>query len=265
MNIPLTHQHPYHMVDRSPWPIGAAVGALTITTGLVSWFQGDSFLTAFFGLVLTSLIMILWWRDIIREATFLGMHTTYVVNGLKIGFILFIISEVMFFFSFFWAFFHSALSPTAEIGMSWPPTGIDPIHPWSVPLLNTAVLLSSGGSLTWAHHSLREGNANESWNALLITILLGAWFTTLQMYEYYEAPFSIADSVYGSIFFVATGFHGLHVIIGTTFLFICFIRLSNAHFSTNHHVGYECAIWYWHFVDVVWIFLFICVYWWGGA
>nr|CBH40131.1 cytochrome oxidase subunit III [Amphipholis squamata] len=265
MSTHITHQHPYHMVDRSPWPLGAAIGAFTITTGLVCWFQGDSFITTGFGLLLTIFIMILWWRDVIREATYLGMHTTIVIQGLKIGFILFVLSEIMFFFSFFWAFFHSALSPTAEIGMSWPPTGINPIHPWGIPLLNTAILLSSGGSLTWSHHSLREGNGTETWNALLITILLGLWFTALQAFEYYEAPFTIADSVYGSTFFVATGFHGLHVIIGTSFLFICLIRLARAHFSTNHHVGFECAIWYWHFVDVVWIFLFICIYWWGGA
>uniref|UniRef100_A0AAU6PX20 Cytochrome c oxidase subunit 3 n=1 Tax=Ophiothrix scotiosa TaxID=3135525 RepID=A0AAU6PX20_9ECHI len=261
----INHQHPYHMVDRSPWPIAGALGALTTTVGLVCWFQNDNILAAATGLITIIFITALWWRDVTREATFLGMHTTNVTTGLKIGFILFVISEVMFFFSFFWAFFHSALTATAEIGMSWPPTGINPINPWGVPLLNTAILLSSGASLTWSHHALRHNNGNDAWNALIVTILLGIWFTALQAYEYWEAPFSIADSVYGSTFFVATGFHGLHVIIGTTFLSVCFLRLNNAHFSNNHHVGYECAIWYWHFVDVVWIFLFICIYWWGGA
>nr|YP_009732645.1 cytochrome c oxidase subunit III [Ophiarachnella gorgonia]QHT54252.1 cytochrome oxidase subunit 3 [Ophiarachnella gorgonia] len=260
----IKHQHPFHIVDRSPWPLSGAIGALTTTTGLVSWFQGDNIYTALFGVTLLSLIMILWWRDVVREATFLGMHTTYVVRGIKIGFILFILSEIMFFFSFFWAFFHSALSPTPEIGMTWPPTGINPINPWGVPLLNTAILLSSGASLTWSHHSLRNSNGNEAWNSLTTTILLGIWFTALQAYEYWEASFTIADSIYGSTFFVATGFHGLHVIIGTTFLSVCLIRLTRSHFSINHHVGFECAIWYWHFVDVVWIFLFICIYWWGG-
>lgn len=259
------HQHPFHIVDRSPWPIAAATGALTTTIGIVCWFQGDSPLTAGLGLVTLAFIMTLWWRDVVREATFLGCHTTYVVRGIKIGFILFILSEIMFFFSFFWAFFHSALSPTAEIGMTWPPTGITPIHPWGVPLLKTAILLSSGASLTWSHHTLRKGDGKEAWQSLLITILLGIWFTALQAYEYYEAPFTIADRVYGSVFFVATGFHGLHVIIGTTFLAVCLLRLMRAHFSVNHHVGFECAIWYWHFVDVVWIFLFVCIYWWGGA
>nr|YP_025941.1 cytochrome c oxidase subunit III [Ophiura luetkenii]AAO65633.1 cytochrome c oxidase subunit III [Ophiura luetkenii] len=265
MNSTFSHQHPFHMVDRSPWPLGAAIGAMVTTTGLVSWFQGDNIFTAALGLITVTIILAFWWRDVIREATFLGMHTTFVVRGLKIGFILFIVSEIMFFFSFFWAFFHSALSPTSEIGMSWPPTGIQSINPWGVPLLNTAVLLSSGASLTWSHHSLREGNGSEAWISLLITVLLGAWFTSLQAYEYWEASFTIADSVYGSVFFVATGFHGLHVIIGTTFLCICLLRLIQSHYSLNHHVGYECAIWYWHFVDVVWIFLFICIYWWGGT
>nr|YP_009545889.1 cytochrome c oxidase subunit III [Ophiosteira antarctica]AYO99681.1 cytochrome c oxidase subunit 3 [Ophiosteira antarctica] len=261
----LKHQHPFHIVDQSPWPLGAAIGAMVTTIGLVNWFQNDSLLTAFLGIITLITIMIFWWRDVVREATFLGMHTSHVILGLKISFILFIISEIMFFLSFFWAFFHSALSPTPEIGMSWPPIGINAISPWGVPLLNTAVLLSSGASLTWSHHSLREGKNNEAWTSLTVTILLGAWFTSLQAYEYWETSFSIADSIYGSAFFVATGFHGLHVIIGTTFLFICLTRLINGHFSLNHHVGYECAIWYWHFVDVIWIFLFICIYWWGGT
>nr|YP_009730144.1 cytochrome c oxidase subunit III [Ophiomastix mixta]QHT54187.1 cytochrome oxidase subunit 3 [Ophiomastix mixta] len=259
------HQHPFHMVDRSPWPLTGAIGALLTTLGLVCWFQGDSIITSVFGLLLLSTTMILWWRDVIQEATFLGMHTSFVVRGIKIGFILFVLSEIMFFFSFFWAFFHSALAPTPEIGCTWPPTGIQPINPWGVPLLNTAILLSSGASLTWSHHSLRHSDGNEAWNALLITILLGIWFTGLQAFEYKEASFTIADSVYGSTFYVATGFHGLHVIIGTTFLLTCLGRLTRGHFSNSHHVGFECAIWYWHFVDVVWIFLFICIYWWGGA
>nr|YP_009545849.1 cytochrome c oxidase subunit III [Ophioceres incipiens]AYO99641.1 cytochrome c oxidase subunit 3 [Ophioceres incipiens] len=264
MNNNITHQHPFHIVNRSPWPIAGAISAFIITTGIVSWFQGDNILTLTLGLITILFVLAFWWRDVIREATFLGEHTSYIMQGIKIGFVLFILSEIMFFFSFFWAFFHSALSPAPEIGMAWPSTSIIPIHPWGVPLLNTAILLSSGVSLTWAHHSLRQSEGEGSSTSLAITILLGLWFTSLQGYEYWEASFSIADSVYGSVFFVATGFHGLHVIIGTTFLSICLIRLTRAHFSTNHHIGLECAIWYWHFVDVVWIFLFTCIYWWGG-
>lgn len=264
MSSPLQHQHPYHMVDRSPWPIAGALGALTTTIGLVCWFHRDNLIAALTGIITLLIITTLWWRDVSREATFLGMHTTKVTTGLKMGFILFVVSEVMFFFRFFWAFFHRALTTTAEIGMSWPPAGINPIKPWGVPLLKTAILLSSGASLTWSHHAIRHNKGTDSWKALIITILLGIWFTALQAYEYWKAPFSIADRVYGRTFFVATGFHGLHVIIGTSFLTVCLLRMTKAHFSNNHHVGYECAIWYWHFVDVVWIFLFICIYWWGG-
>lgn len=259
------HQHPFHIVDRSPWPVAGAIAAFTTTVGLVVWFQGSKIITAVMGLFTLSLVATLWWRDVVREATFMGMHTSNVTEGIKLGFLLFIVSEIMFFFSFFWAFFHSALTPTAEIGMTWPPVGIDPIRPWGVPLLNTAILLSSGASLTWAHHALRNQIGKDALKALIITVLLGAWFSLLQAYEYVEAPFSIADRVYGSTFFVATGFHGLHVLIGTTFLIICLLRMSKGHFSQFHHTGFECAIWYWHFVDVVWIFLFICIYWWGGA
>lgn len=259
----ITHQHPFHIVDHRPWPIFVATAALTTTTGLVILFNKNKTLIIIIGLLTTKLIITFWWRDVTREATFLGSHTIYATQGIKFGFILFIISEIMFFLSFFWAFFHRALSPVPEIGVIWPPSKIKPIHPWGVPLLNTAILLSSGRSLTWSHHSICQKNLTEAIKALLITILLGIWFTLLQAYEYWETRFTIADKVYGKTFFVTTGFHGLHVIIGTTFLFICLLRMTKNHFSKTHHIGYECAIWYWHFVDVVWIFLFICLYWWG--
>lgn len=205
-----------------------------------------------------------WWRDIIRESTFIGYHTSYVVQAHRLGIILFIISEVMFFFSFFWAFFHSALAPTVQIACTWPPPGIEPINPFSVPLLNTAVLLASGFTVTWAHHGLIAGSRKNALQALFITCSLGLYFTKLQLQEYYDAPFTIADGIYGSVFFVSTGFHGLHVIIGTLFLLVCLYRTYAIHFSTDRHVGFEAAAWYWHFVDVVWIFLYLCIYWWGS-
>ena len=208
--------------------------------------------------------MVKWWRDVVREATFQGRHTAIVEKGLRYGMILFITSEVCFFFAFFWAFFHRSLAPSVEIGVTWPPTGISPLNPFLVPLLNTAVLLSSGVTITWAHHRILAGNRTESIQALFLTILLGVYFTALQAWEYLDAPFTIADRVYGSTFFVATGFHGLHVIIGTTFLLVCFLRLVNFHFSAHHHFGFEAAAWYWHFVDVVWLFLYVCIYWWGS-
>nr|YP_010960774.1 cytochrome c oxidase subunit III [Lethasterias fusca]WNH38665.1 cytochrome c oxidase subunit III [Lethasterias fusca] len=260
----MTHQHPYHLVDQSPWPLTGAISAFMMTSGLILWFHINS--TALFtaGTFLLLLTIINWWRDVIREATFQGFHTLPVSNGLRYGMILFITSEVCFFFAFFWAFFHSSLAPTVELGVSWPPTGITPINPFLIPLLNTAVLLSSGVTVTWAHHSILSGNRAEAIQSLSLTVILGAYFTALQAWEYYDSPFTIADSVYGSTFFVATGFHGLHVLIGTAFLTVCLLRLSSYHFSNHHHFGFEAASWYWHFVDVVWLFLYICIYWWGS-
>ncbi|YP_851004.1 cytochrome c oxidase subunit III (mitochondrion) [Priapulus caudatus] len=259
------HFHPYHLVDQSPWPLTAAIGAFGLTAGLVKGFHNSNFNLCFIGLFIIILTMFQWWRDVSREGTLQGLHTNAVEFGLRWGMILFILSEVLFFFSFFWAFFHSSLSPTIELGSCWPPVGVDAFNPFQVPLLNTAVLLASGVTVTWAHHSLIESNFNETSYALLLTVMLGIYFTILQVFEYYQAPFSIADSVYGSTFFVATGFHGLHVIIGTTFLLICLFRHTLNHFSSNHHFGFEAAAWYWHFVDVVWLFLFVSIYWWGSC
>ena len=257
-------RQPFHLVEYSPWPLTGSIGAFILTVGLASWFHNYGTLCIILGLIIIIFTMIQWWRDIIREGTFIGFHTEVVTTGLRWGIILFIVSEVLFFFAFFWAFFHRRLVPTPELGCVWPPIGITLINPFSVPLLNTAVLLSSGVTVTWAHHSLIEGLHTERIQSLLLTVILGAYFTFLQATEYFDASFSIADRVYGATFFVATGFHGLHVLIGSTFLFLCLLRISIQHFSTTHHFGFEAAAWYWHFVDVVWIFLYICVYWWGS-
>nr|YP_010426652.1 cytochrome c oxidase subunit III [Aoria nigripes]USM11438.1 cytochrome c oxidase subunit 3 [Aoria nigripes] len=256
--------HPFHLVEISPWPILGAFGTLIMVTGLVKWFHLFNMNLFMIGLMINLMVMYQWWRDVTRESTFQGLHTSKVGLGLRWGMILFIISEIFFFISFFWGFFHSSLSPSIEIGMNWPPKGITPFNPLEIPLLNTIILLTSGLTVTWAHHSLIENNFNQALQSLMMTVILGIYFTILQGYEYIEAPFTIADSVYGSSFFMATGFHGLHVIIGTTFLTVCLIRLYFNHFSSNHHFGFEAAAWYWHFVDIVWLFLYISIYWWGS-
>nr|AFI54752.1 cytochrome c oxidase subunit III [Sastragala edessoides] len=258
------HNHPYNLVDYSPWPLTGSIGGMTITTGMVVWFHTNEMYLFYLGMLILMMTMFQWWRDIVREATYQGKHTIKVTEGLKLGMILFIISEVFFFISFFWGFFHSSLSPTVEIGMTWPPKGIQVFNPMEIPLLNTMILLCSGITVTWSHHSMMEGNHKQTKISLLITVMLGLYFTMLQAYEYMDSSFCISDSVYGSSFFMATGFHGLHVIIGTTFLFVCLTRHMMFHFSSNHHFGFEAAAWYWHFVDVVWLFLYISIYWWGS-
>lgn len=257
------NNHPYHLVDYRPWPLTGAIGTLTLVTGIVKWFHNFNINLLILGYIITLLTIFQWWRDICREGTFQGKHTILVSKGLRWGIILFIISEVFFFLSFFWAFFHSRLSPNIEIGSIWPPIRITPFNPFQIPLLNTIILITSGVTVTWAHHALIENNFSQTSQGLFITIILGIYFSILQAYEYLEAPFTISDRIYGSTFFIATGFHGLHVIIGTLFLLICLIRHINNHFSINHHFGFEAAAWYWHFVDVVWLFLYIRIYWWG--
>nr|YP_009353150.1 cytochrome c oxidase subunit III [Pachliopta aristolochiae]AOW31938.1 cytochrome c oxidase subunit III [Pachliopta aristolochiae]UER94214.1 cytochrome c oxidase subunit 3 [Pachliopta aristolochiae] len=258
------NNHPFHLVDFSPWPLTGSIGVMTFMMGMIKWFNNFNMNLMMLGYLIILLTMYQWWRDICREGTFQGKHTLLVSKGLRWGMILFIISEVFFFISFFWAFFHSSLSPNIEIGAFWPPSNITPFNPFQIPLLNTIILISSGITITWAHHAIMENNFSQMTQGLFLTIILGIYFSILQSYEYFEAPFTIADSIYGSIFFIATGFHGLHVIIGTIFLSICLFRHLNNHFSINHHFGFEAAAWYWHFVDVVWLFLYISIYWWGN-
>lgn len=258
------YHHPFHIVNPSPWPLTSSLGAFLLARGLVKWFHFFSVDILLVAILRVILSIIQWWRDIIREGTFQGLHTQKVQRGLQWGIILFIISEVLFFISFFWAFFHRRLRPRLELGAVWPPVGINPFNPFNIPLLNTAILLSSGAIVTWAHHRLLYREHSEALTSLGLTVGLGIYFTGLQAFEYIEASFSIADSVYGATFFVATGFHGLHVIIGSRFLLVCLWRLFRAHFSSAHHFGFEAAAWYWHFVDVVWLFLYISIYWWGG-
>lgn len=368
--------HSFHLVSTSYWPITSSIFALNFLFGLVMWIHNYKLggFICIFGIISLIIVSYAWWKDVIREGTFFGFHTLIVKKGLRIGMILFIISEIMFFFSFFWAFFHSSLNPSIVLGSVWPPIGINVIDPMQIPLLNTLILLTSGISLTWSHHKIKslyffntyflkiatelfyyypaireekdwieegfekkkkwemkqEGieideeeeeeievnddlyilyvtnfflydnqlrfyktlfhftqmiydyyfkqnlfkferdNDNidfylfiESNLSLIITILLGLEFTLWQFYEYYHATFYLFDGIYGSTFYMTTGLHGFHVLIGTIFLIICLFRLINHHFNWKSHVGYESAIWYWHFVDVVWIIVFSSLYCWG--
>lgn len=257
---------PYHLVEPSPWPILVSFSLLNLTLGAVMYMQGFTYggYLISLGFTLTVFGMILWFRDIITEGTYLGHHTIQVQKGLTIGVVLFIISEVFAFLSVFWAFFHSSLSPTIEIGGVWPPQGITPLDPFAIPLLNTILLLSSGAFVTYGHHALIQGDRRGAILGTLLTIIFAIIFTALQYYEYSESSFTMSDSVYGTVFYASTGLHGLHVIIGTLFILVGFVRIINYHLTDTHHQGHEAAILYWHFVDVVWLFLFIAVYYWGG-
>nr|USS60638.1 cytochrome c oxidase subunit 3 [Nipponacmea sp. JM-2022] len=254
----------YHRVSESPWPFTAATGTAILAVGALEWFWTHALLGLVWGLAAVLLTAVMWWRDVIREATFQGKHTKLVQRFIKTGMLLFIASEVMFFFSFFWAFLHFALSPTFEIGMTWPPLGVTPPNAWGLPFLNSTLLISSGFTLTWASRAVKEGSKWSAAAGLVATILLGFIFMGVQAKEWWDAPFDIRDSVYGSCFYMMTGLHGLHVFAGLIFIIVCLGRLLRNHFSTARHLGLLCAIWYWHFVDVVWVFLWIIVYVWGG-
>ncbi len=265
-NINKFQHFPFHLVDPSPWPILTSFSLLNMAIGAVLYMHGftNGGTLLIIGFVLTLSGMTLWFRDVITEGSYLGHHTKQVKNGLMLGIVLFIVSEVFAFLSIFWAFFHSSLSPAIEIGGSWPPLGITPLDPFAIPLLNTFLLLSSGAFITYGHHALIAGNRKAAIDGVFYCIILAIIFTALQYYEYSEAAFTMSDSVYGSAFYASTGLHGLHVIVGTIFILVGFIRLVNYQLTDSHHQGFEASILYWHFVDVVWLFLFVAVYFWGG-
>ena len=255
--------HPYHLVEPSPWPMIAALSTLVLAIGGVLFMHNIDKIVFFIGLGLLLFTFFGWWRDVIRESNVSGVHTTAVQRGLKMGMGLFIASEVMFFAAFFWGYFHSALNPTEAIGHVWPPKNIITLDPFHLPYLNTLLLLLSGTTVTWAHHALLHNMHKDVIKGLMLTVVLGFIFTCVQGIEYHHATFSLKDGIYPSSFYMATGFHGVHVIIGTIFLFVCLMRAKRGEFSSTHHVGFEAAAWYWHFVDVVWLFLFVSIYWWG--
>ncbi len=252
--------HPYHLVEPSPWPLVGSFAAGLMAVGAVVYMHGGSAWYLIAGAVAVAAVMAIWWRDVIAEAYTQKAHSAVVKLGLRYGMILFIASEIMFFAAFFWAFFDAWLFPKAGSDFAFPAPGIDPIHAFPLPLLMTLVLLLSGTTVTMAHHAIVEGHNKEGARWLGITVLLGAIFTGIQAYEYAHATFGMSDGIYPSAFFLATGFHGFHVIIGTIFLAVCWGRTVKGHFSPDSHFGFEAAAWYWHFVDVVWLFLFCFVY-----
>jgi cytochrome c oxidase subunit 3 len=297
-------KHDYHLVDPSAWPIVGSTGAFLMLIGVVFWVN-ESY-EGFFGLPLNGqpwvfllgaavvgITMIGWWRDVIKESVVQGAHTPVVKLHLRYGMLLFIASEVMFFFAWFWAYFNASLFPH-DIGLTqWPPEGIVTFDPWHLPFLNTLILLTSGTTVTWAHHAIQTGDRKGAVQGLLLTVILGLCFTGVQAYEYMHAGFTFGmngiataeltdpahaslsvpglgnlgnlGAIYGTTFFMATGFHGAHVIIGTIFLAVCLFRAIAGHFTPTRHFGFEAAAWYWHFVDVVWLFLFACIYVWGAG
>jgi len=260
----LNYNHNFHLVNFRPWPLLRSIRTRIILIGTIKIFYIKNFYITLFGILLTIIIIFQWWRDIIRERTFQGLHSIKVFTRIKLGIILFITSEILFFLSFFWRFFHLRLTQSIELGIIWPPTGIQRFNPFIIPLLNTIILLTSGLSITWAHYRLINNKFNNFFYRILITIILGTYFSSLQLFEYIEAQFNISDSSYGSTFFIATGFHGIHVLIGTILITTILIRNLKIHFSYNHHFGFEAAAWYWHFVDIVWLFLYLSIYWWGN-
>ena len=259
------HKHPWHLVDPSAWPIVGALSAGVLAVGTVFYMHDGGPWLLILGAIGILITMAGWFRDVIIEATFQGFHTAPVQIGMRYGMVLFIASEVMFFFAWFWAFFNASLFPTEAIEGVWPPPGVLPFSPWDLPFLNTLILMLSGVTVTWAHHALIEGNRTHLLQGLGLTILLGLTFTGVQAFEYGQATFGFKDGIYSTTFYMATGFHGFHVIVGTIFLIVCFFRAKQGHFKPDHHFGFEAAAWYWHFVDVVWLFLFVWVYWWGSG
>jgi cytochrome c oxidase subunit 3 len=270
--------HDYHILPPSPWPFIGSVAAFISAVGAVMWMKKMTigglplgsllFFAGFIGVLYT---MFGWWRDVVNEAQS-GDHTRVVQMHHRYGMIMFIASEVMFFVAWFWAYFDIAFFTNEAIqfqrteltGGQWPPKGIAVFNPWELPLFNTLILLTSGTTVTWAHHALLHGDRQGLRQGLWLTVLLGGFFTLVQAYEYSHAAFKFSGHIYGATFFMATGFHGFHVLVGTIFLAVCLARVYKGHFTPKQHLGFEFAAWYWHFVDVVWLFLFAAIYVWGS-
>jgi cytochrome c oxidase subunit III len=264
--------HPYHIVRPSIWPLIGAGSALLLAVGALLFMHGIEWggfrfglKGVFLGILGVLATMFFWWKDVLFEAVEEKAHSPIAKIGLRYGMALFIASEVMFFVAFFWAFFNASLFPTEAIGFVWPPANMEVIEPFQLPLLMTMILLLSGCTVTWAHHAILHNEQYEAVKAIGLTVILGGIFLAFQIYEYAHAAFGFTEGIYPSAFFMATGFHGFHVFVGASFLFVCYKRALKGHFTPDSHFGFEAAAWYWHFVDVVWLFLFTVIYWWGNT
>lgn len=256
--------NPYHIVTIRPWPTLSSIQTQTLMISSISLLSKKTgVIVILINFIRINIIASIWWKNTLTEARKEGIHLIKTKKNIKIRILIFISSEVLFFSRFFWAYFHAGRRPNVEIGQIWPPNKVESFNPINVPLLNTIILVRSGFSVTWTHHAILEKSIGKRKNILLITCLLGGYFSVLQKMEYDQSQFSINDSSYGTIFFIATGFHGIHVIIGTTFLLVNYFFLKKMLVRNSHHIGFELAAWYWHFVDVVWLVLYLSIYWWG--
>lgn len=255
--------NPFHLVDLSPWPIITSFSFLRFGLGVVIIVRSYDCIPFLVSLVLLLFSSFLWGRDVHREGCYEGNHNYEVTVGFKVGIVLFILSECFFFLGMFWGYLHLAEAPAVELGGVWPPVGVRVFDPKGIPFLNTILLVSSGVSVTWTHHAIEVGDFKARLVSLVATVALGVTFTVFQLIEYYVARFTFSCSSYSSVYFIGTGFHGLHVLIGRVLLIICLFRFSYLTIRPNHRVGFECSVWYWHFVDIVWFCLYLIFYWWG--
>jgi len=257
----IRRHHDFHIVKPSVWPILVSIGLFSIVINLVGVFQGllHSFFFVLISVIFLCLTIAQWIRDMIRENLYLKKHTLKVKKGISVGFALFIVSEILFFASFFWALFHNKLNPSIELGSIWPPFGLVSMK-IAIPLANTCILLTSGATITIAHLYIKKNKNKEGIIYFFFTIMLAIIFLLAQLFEYKNSPFSISEGIYGSVFFMLTGFHGFHVILGAIMITVQCLRYIKKQYGSKNHVGFETAAWYWHFVDVVWLFLFLFLY-----
>lgn len=256
--------HPFHIVKPSPWPLLSSFAALALAVSAVHYFHDNVLWPLLVSAAALIGVSALWFRDIIRESMENGVHNRIIQTGFRYGMLLFILSELAFFAAFFWAYFEASLMPKEAIGFVWPPEGITTIDPFDLPLMMTMILLLSGCTVTWAHTALLENNKKDLVTGLTLTVVLGLIFSGFQAYEYHHAAFGFKETVYASTFYMLTGFHGFHVVIGTIFLAVVLWRAKRGDFTSTDHFSFEAAAWYWHFVDVVWLFLFVAIYWFGA-